>query len=254
MDLRLFFRVLHRFRFLVLNAVVLAVALSFLSYYRVDFGGGTPSLTPRQHEQWVSYSRLLVTQPGFDWGRSSSDASADGTQAGQSLELQQAAEGRLGSLAIIYAKLIESDAVVRLMQRPKPIFGHVEAAPLPAVEGSSEVVPILSIAAIARTRKDSVVLGDRATNAIRTFLEQQQQVNKIPPKDRVVLTTIMRASDAKLYVPRSKTLPIVVFLTILVCGIGLALVLENVRPRARPGLAPAPNVVAPEPERRTALP
>ena len=49
---------------------------------------------------------------------------------------------------------------------------------------------------------------------------------------------------------RSKTVPIVVFLTVMLAVIGLAFILENLRPRVRPVADVADRQEAPRPVRR----
>ena len=68
MDLRLFSRVLWRFRFLVAGGLVLACVLSFLSFASISFAGGSPKLTYRQTERWKATAVLFVTQKGFPYG------------------------------------------------------------------------------------------------------------------------------------------------------------------------------------------
>ena len=68
MDLKLYLRVLWRFRILMAAGALLAATLAFLSFVRVD-PGGSPLLSYRDDEQWVTYSMLFVTQQGFPWGR-----------------------------------------------------------------------------------------------------------------------------------------------------------------------------------------
>ena len=58
-------------------------------------------------------------------------------------------------------------------------------------------------------------------------------MNAIPPKQRVIVTVIKEPLTAKLLSGRSFTIPIVVFLSTMVVVFGLALVLENMRPRVR---------------------
>jgi len=248
MDLRLFARVVWRFRVVVGLGVVLALALATLSYVRVSFAGG-PSVKYRQSEQWVSYTRLFVTQSGFRWGSSVVNPSK-GTLGNQAnvLGLQTASESRLSSLATIYANLIDSDAVLALMRREGPVRGIVQAAPLPVAQGSDSVLPIISIAAFAASPTASVELARHAGNALRLYIERQQELNGIAPGERIKLAVVSKAGATKLYAGRKKTLPIVVFLTVMLAVIGLAFTLENVRPRIRAisgtGSAPAPPLTA----------
>lgn len=239
MDLGLLLRVLWRFKVVVITGLLVASALAVVSYFRIDFDKGEvtqPRFTYREQEEWASYARLLVTQQGFQFGSSIVSLDGKGVDAlvaAQRLGLQTAAEDRLRSLAIFYARLVESDGVKRIMLRGGPIRGEIEARPLPALEGSEEIVPIISIAGIAPTRAASLSLTQRAAAALREYIADEQRANSIRPRDRIVLATIQEAGAAKLLAPRSKTLPIVVFLTVMIIVVALAFVLENLRPRVR---------------------
>ena len=97
----------------------------------------------------------------------------------------------------------------------------------------------------------------------------------VPASDRVVLQKLLRAEEATIVKPRPKSIPIVVFLVVMAGTIGLAFLLENLRPpvqlvskaeqgresvldrAATPGLAPvncaldAPRRLTPAPPTRT---
>src|SRR5438270_3391547 len=68
MDLRLYFRVIWRFRIVVGLGLVLACALSFLSYGRISFKGGSPEVSYRQSETYAASSLIFLTQKGFPYG------------------------------------------------------------------------------------------------------------------------------------------------------------------------------------------
>jgi hypothetical protein len=249
MDLRLFGRVLKRFRVLVTVGVLLAVLLATLSYVKV----GSSGIRYRSEEQWISYTRLFVTQQGFNWGSSLINPSK-GSQPDQSSSfgLQQASESRLSALANLYSNLIDSDPVRALMLRQGPIKGSIEAAALPIAQGSDSVLPIISIAGISNTPKASLELSARAAKALQTYIENQQAAHGIAPTERIVLSVVNKASGTRLFAGRKKTLPIVVFLTVLFAVGALAFTLENLRPRIKevsPSMAPG---ASPERIRQTA--
>jgi hypothetical protein len=243
MDLRLFLRVLWRFRALVFIGFMLAVGLAVVSFYRVSFDGGKPEFRYREKEEWASYARLLVTQPGFDWGHSVVDLDRERLSEGDvaRLDLQQAVETRLSNLAIFYSRLIDSkderlvdsDALRRIILRGGPLRGEIEAAPLPAVEGGESVLPIISIAGISDTASMSLALTQRTDSALREYIAAEQRARNVPPSERIQLEPLQSAGGTRLLAGRSKTLPIVVFLTVMVAVIGLAFILENLRPRVR---------------------
>ena len=59
MDLRLYGRVLWRFRVIVVTGIVLAAALAFLSVAKVSFNHGSPSVTYRKALTYESLAKLL---------------------------------------------------------------------------------------------------------------------------------------------------------------------------------------------------
>jgi hypothetical protein len=230
LDLKLFMNVLWRFRILVAVGLLLATALAFLSFVRVSSAG----LSYRASEQWVSYSKLLVTQPGFQWGDLLIN-SKDSANAGNALDAQRAAEERLSVVAVIYSNLVTSDAVKRIMLEDGqgPIKGALEAAALPISQNSNDLLPIVSIAGTATSPRDSLQLVARATHALKAYVEQQQRANGVPTNDRVLLQIVNEPGNLALVAPRKKTVPVVVFLTVMLAFVALAFILENVRPRVR---------------------
>jgi hypothetical protein len=68
MDMQLYLRILWRFKPLVAAGLLLAIPLAVLSFAKVSFAGGSPSLKYRQAQTWQSEAVLFVTQRGFPWG------------------------------------------------------------------------------------------------------------------------------------------------------------------------------------------
>jgi hypothetical protein len=110
----------------------------------------------------------------------------------------------------------------------------VVAAPvINTASGSAIPTPNLTITgegpssglAISRARAESA--------AFRSYVEQQQTAAGIPDNQRIFLTVLNRAAKATVVQPRKKTVAMMVFVAILALTIGLALLLENLRPRLR---------------------
>jgi hypothetical protein len=243
-DFALYARVLWRFKLLVAFGVVLASSLAILSFLRV----GPDGLTYRQSELWSSSTRLIVTQQGFPWGRLLAQDPSLSENAARSLGIPLADPNRLNNLTILYAELATADPVRRLMRRDGPIRGEVIATPVVVQEGRY-TLPLIDLIAISTSPRGAVTLAQRSARAFETYLTEQQRLNKVPADDRVVVQQVMRPRGAEIYQPRSKTLPIVIFMAVMFAVVGLAFLLENLRPR-RPG---DPVAVAHEgPARRTA--
>jgi hypothetical protein len=237
MDLQLYIRVIWRFRFLVLGGLILALLLAFASIARFSFDGG-PSVTFREKEQWVSVGTMLVTEPGFPLGRSVFEEKVPpvGTDKPQTYTPENAPSGRFIELANTYPELVTGDDVREIMLRDGPVRGLVEATALVASNGSDAALPMLSIRGIASTPEGAMVVAQRANKAFQEYLAGQQARGRIPSDERAVLTQVRAPSPATtvLLEGRSKTVPIVVFLTVMLAILGLAFILENLRPRARP--------------------
>jgi hypothetical protein len=220
MDLGLFFRVLWRFRLVVALGFVMALTLATLSLARVDFRGGAPTLAYRQAEQWQSYTTLIISPRGFPWGRSVFSLDFD--------------PARYATLATIYANLAQSDAVKRIMARDWNVRqGAILAQPVLANQNNSSAppLPLMTIAATTSSAPRSVAVAERATAAFLDFLRLEQSSNGIPKNKRVVVAEIKHATTPVLLKGRSKTTPIAVFLAVMIAFVGLAFMLENLRPR-----------------------
>jgi hypothetical protein len=139
-----------------------------------------------------------------------------------------------GSLALLYAKLATSDAVKRIVLRDGPIkpakidANYISQTP---ADPTGPALPLISISATAPSTHLAVSAAARQTAAFVSYLANKQAQNGIAPGKRVRVALIQRAQPAELLKGRSKTLPIVVFLTVMLAVVGLAFMLENLRPR-----------------------
>jgi hypothetical protein len=224
-DFRLYADVVSRPRKLVTYGLGLALALALLTMFRVGLDG----VGYRQSEEWSSTSRLGVTQQGFPWGRLlAQDASSLTPAEAKRLGIPFADPNRFKDLAFLYAELADSDPVRRLMLRSGPIDGEVVAKPVIADNGIT--LPLIDLTAFAASPAAATELAQRTANALATYVAQQQGRSRVPASDRVVLQKLLRAEQATIVKPRPKSIPIVVFLVIVAGTIGIAFLLENLRP------------------------
>ncbi len=248
MDFRLYARVLWRFRLLVACGFLLATVLATLSIVRISGDG----LSYRQTELFSSTARVGVTQTGFPWGRLFAQEPTEDNQP-QDLGIPVADPNRLNNLAVLYAELAMSDPVRRLVGQQGSLVGQIIATPL--VRGDNRIMlPLIDLTAIADSRRGAMSLASRTAKALEAYVREQQAANEVPPADRVVIDEVVRPKGAEVYQPRSKTMPIVVFLAVMLATSGLAFLLENLRPahasaRRHRGPARAPNGVDHEPGR-----
>lgn len=213
-----------RFRLLVIAGGAAAMVLAVLSMVRVD-PGGSPMLSYRNPQVWISSARLFVTEPGFPWGRSRLEVDAtSGTQSDP---------GRLTGLALLYATLADSDQVRRVLLKDGPIRGKIFGAPVLASIADGDPLPIIEVSATGTSPQSAYALTARAANGLSEYIRLQQQMNEITSNDRVVLQVINRPQPPKVLAGRSKALPALIFVGIFGLTIAAAFLLENVRPRAQ---------------------
>jgi hypothetical protein len=229
-DLALYIRVLWRFRALVLGGFLLAFCLAVLSYGRPTLHGG---FAYSQHEQWQSEAVILVTQPRFPEGRSTQEyVPADPKKGLPAVPVGD--PGRLSALALLYSQFANSDPVHNLVRQAGPVNGSIIASPYtPPNAPPGTLLPLISIAGTADSPAHAVNLARRGLDAFTEFITNEQTAAGIPAEQRVVLQVLKQPEDATLVLGRKKTLPVIVFLAVMIAAVGLAFILENLRPRIR---------------------
>ena len=262
MDLHLYLRVLKRFRVVVIVGIALAALLALSSYYTIGRNG----LTHREGQTWESSATISVDPKTFLYGRSISPETAQQIEAAKAASpealrelyrnldpAQFADTGYLTSTAIIYLKLATSDDVIqRIREDGKgPLGGTVQT--FPVLAGGETPVPMIIFDAIAPTPEAAVSLAKRHVAAFKDFVKDNQNASSIPQDQRVVVNTLNAPQAATLLEARKKTRPILIFLTGLVAVLGLAFVLENLRPRGPAStIAGVEEEEPPEQKRRSA--
>lgn len=255
MDLRLFSRVIWRFRLIVGAGFVLACLLAFLSVASISFSGGSPTIRYRQAETWKGNVLLFVTQKGFPMGYTvlpgSTQAQGPNTPSSGPTTSTFGTPGWFTSLAVYYAPFVESDPYHAILDRDTQVRGAVSAQAVTDQHNLAQ--PYIALSAYASTQADAATLANAGAHALQQYILQQQKANGIPPKQRVILQVVASASPGNtlLFAGRKKTTPIVIFLTVLLAAIGLAFVLENLRPRVQ-SLPAGDEPHQPLPARRTA--
>ena len=235
MDLRLYLRVIWRFRIIVGLGLILACALSFFSYAKVTFKGGSPKISYRQSQTWQATSLVFLTQKGFPYGYTILPYTQSGKTvngAPPNVVPKYASPGTFTQLAIYYAPFAQSDAFRTLLRERTHTPGIVQAHEIidPTLR---QAIPYIDIVGYSTSSAGAVELADIGSEVFSQYIIRQQNANGVPPKQRVVAQVASRAQTASISTGRKKTTPIVIFLTVLIAAIGLSFVLENLRPRIR---------------------
>jgi hypothetical protein len=233
MDLDLYFRVLWRFRRLVAIGFVLAVVLTVFSFAKISTANGSTKLVYRQAQTWQSEAVLFVTQPGFPWGTTRPQYAdpRNGVPA-----IPKADAERLSSWAVLYAQLAGTNEVQKFMAhrplKPTDVSNTTIAAP---PFSTPAILPLISVKALGTSPQRASALAQDQAQAIMKYVVGNQKASNTAPSDRVMIQEVQPPDPklSKLIGGRGKTLPVIVFLAVMIAVVGLAFVLENLRPGIR---------------------
>jgi hypothetical protein len=138
------------------------------------------------------------------------------------------------SLTALYMQLATSDPVLRIMAKRGPIDGVVQTFPITSTgDGRGDPLPMLTFSAVSSTPSRAHNLAQRHITSFLQYLRQDQIQRRVHSDDRVKVEVVRQPQAPALLLPRKKTRPIIVFLTVMIATFGLAFVLENMRPRVR---------------------
>jgi hypothetical protein len=205
-DLRRFLSVMTRFKYLVVGGFLLACLAAFLSYVKI----GPHGLSYRQQEVWISPATVLVTSPA-----------ANGPDA--------------STLATIYAQYPPSNQVTQAALQMHGIRGKLQGTA--GFDTTSQTpLPTLAVSGVATSRLKASILANDGVVALKAFIRKQQIEAGTRRANRPYLSVLQQAIPftAKLLTPRSKTPPVFAFVLVLAATLGLAFLLENLRPSVRP--------------------
>jgi capsular polysaccharide biosynthesis protein len=203
MDLNQLLKVLLKHKLLLIFGFILSVALSWFSLYKVNFTSGKWEVKPRSLTKYETHINLFVDQPGFPLGRVGKYPEEAGNY------------GRTVELANVYAFLITSEKITqKVEEKVGPINGEIQASAVPNT-------PVIVITVRGTDPSYILRLAEITANVFISYVKESQELNKIPPDDRVIVSTL--APPAKPSPLQSRKLEIA-FLTFLgtftlVCGL-----------------------------------
>ena len=224
MDLNLFLQVARRFKYLVVIGVLAAAALALLSYTKVSGNG----ITYRQPKLWASHEQPLVTQAGCPICQANPRDSSTFTN--------------LTANAVVYANIASNEVVTRLAEsNGGKLPGVISAAAV--VSPESGTLPIIDIAGTATSPPGAKVTAQRGVKALRSYILNQQLASQVEPSNRIILEGLGPPDKPTVVRSPSITRPVFIFLAVLIAFLGVAFVLENLRPRIPVRVASRDNLV-----------
>jgi hypothetical protein len=204
MDLRLYLRVIWRFRYLVLGGFLVALVLAFLAMVRVSPSG----ISYRQQKTYRATEILQLTTK-----HSVIDASQ---------------QSNLAQLAVGYVQVANGDVVFSRVRRSGPLRGAYQVVQLPGP--NNLLLPVLSVSGTAHTPKQAATIAERVSGALAWWLDRSQKQLNVAPDKHVRFSIISRPKPV-LFEGRKLTVPIIIFLSVLIATFGVVFILENLRPR-----------------------
>jgi hypothetical protein len=221
----------------VVLGVVIGLLLALISLARLEFVDGSPKLTARTPVEWVSTSMVRVTQPGFPEGYALLDETLGTPKTGLNGDTPQprfSDPSRYSALAGLYVEFAKSDPLERLVLRGTGPDTRYDALTVKTPDGSA-VLPLIAMVGYGPSGDAAAVVANRATTALRRYIGQLQVRNGVPADKRVELVVMSRASKAEVFKPRSLVRPIFLFMLPALLAVGLAFLLENLRPSVKRG-------------------
>lgn len=196
-----------------------------------------PEMKRRGDTIYSSSSTVMVTQPGFPWGRVVLPGSASVPESTDTPTTEESASksdnqidfadpSRFSNLATVYTILAQSDAIrSRLKQKVKP--GQITAAPLDVNGRGDQFLPMVNITTTGKTAGAAFDLNSATIKALNDYLVEQMDASDVPRRQRVELTTINKPSGPILVEGPSFAPPMLAFLLAMIAGVSVCYILEN---------------------------
>lgn len=234
MDITQHLAVISRWRKVILASLFLGVILAALFTIKVPPKDG--KLDWRRPEKWQSTSRILVTQNGFPWGRTTlpGGATADlnapltGTKKAEvdPATPDYADPSRLSLLAVIYSFISQSNTISDIASKRLPPGGTVTALPLNNQQSGS--LPLIELTTTGYSKSAATALNVERSKALSSYLERQQEANDVPDGQRVKLA-VLNKPEAKMVSSHGMALGVALIFLAGAAGVAASYVLESLR-------------------------
>jgi len=226
--------VLSRWRKVILASLFLGVILAALFTIKVPPKDG--KLDWRRPEKWQSTSRILVTQNGAPWVRTTLPGGASTTDlnsplSGKKTEVDPstpdyADPSRLSLLAVIYSFISQSNTISDIASKRLPPGGSVTALPLNNQQSGS--LPLIELTTTGYSKSAATALNVERSTALSNYLEGQQKENDVPDGQRVKLA-VLNKPEATMISSHGMPLGIALIFLAGAAGIAASYVLESLR-------------------------
>lgn len=185
-------------------AVLLGLALAFLTVYRYSDG----RLKPRAYTQYTMDMQILVVDPAYGMGRAAGEAEAPDTF------------GKTILLANTYARLATSDDVQKMAEK---VAGPSNAAV--SAEGVQQA-PIINITLEGGDEDQMKAYGSALGKALQAYLVAEQDERRIPKDDRMTVRVLSEPSVRQVN-SRHWEMALLTFLAPAVVGFSLAVLRDR---------------------------
>lgn len=236
---------LQRFWWVAALGGVVGIALAIWMVYEI------PGFKPREQPVYNAAARLFVTSAEGQYIRLSVPRTAESAGASGATGSGGAGEAGGGALvfdqppnvqpllaaANLYPLLVESDDVARLRSKMfGQIPGTVTANAYSAVSTPSRYspaqIPVIDIFAESGSKQQAIALADATVKAFKVWIKKEQSRAKLTPEERILIQELRAPRQAYVSGGPSYGIPILVALAVIAAFGMLAVLLDQLIPRA----------------------
>ena len=143
-------------------------------------------------------------------------------------------QANLAALAVQFVQIANGDIVRSLVRESRAAAGSTRSL-------KSRSQQLLAAGDLHRRdsrarRSGAVRIADRVSDALSSWIKQSQAEQNVPPQVSVSSIKTISEPRAVLVEGRRLTVPIVILLSVLIVTLGLAFILENLKPRSQESL------------------
>ena len=245
---------LQRFWWVVGLGCVVSIALAVWMVYEI------PAFKPREQPVYNAAARLFVTSAEGQYIRlsvprtaESASTSGDAARGAGSGAAESGGAGGAGggpivfnqppnvqpllAAANLYPLLVESDDVARLREKmfgklPGTVTANAYSAVSTPSRYSPAQIPVIDIFATSGTKQQAIALADATVDAFKEWIKAEQNRAKLTPEERILIQELRAPRQAFPSGGPSYGIPILVALAVMAAFGMLAVVLDQLVPRA----------------------